>query len=88
MFLVLEYMRFALECQPDGLETGRNQADYYPDLFASQCQSKNRATSRWGVGSLNHTATLLWGDRSPRFPMVEYPDALVAKRGREENDRA
>jgi hypothetical protein len=38
--------------------------------------------------TITPTATLPWGDRSPRFPMVGYPDALVAKRGMKENNRA
>ena len=32
MFFVFEDMRLALERQPDGLETGRDQPDKYPNL--------------------------------------------------------
>lgn len=34
VFIVLKDMRLALQGQPDGLETGRDQPDYHPDLMA------------------------------------------------------
>jgi hypothetical protein len=74
MFLVFKDMRLALESQSDRLEASRDQPDKDPDL-------KNNRIRHCVVTQITkekRTATLPWGDRSPRLPITGYPHALVA----------